>query len=162
MHADGSHETALPGLVGKRLSVSWVRLRGAGVVVVCLVPLALAWCLTPRASGYGTHEQLAVPPCSFLVRTGYPCPSCGVTTAFVAAAHGRLVAGLQAQVFGVLLFAAVVLAAAAGAAELATGRNLLSAVRPRWWWAPAALGSMLAGWGLKIVLGLAGGELPTH
>jgi hypothetical protein len=29
-----------------------------------------------------THTQLGMPPCNFVVLTGKPCPSCGMTTSF--------------------------------------------------------------------------------
>lgn len=85
--------------------------RAARVVwaVLFLLPaavLALAAWLTPDPAGHGTHTQLGLPPCGFLLVTGLPCPGCGLTTAFSAMMHGDLVAAARANPFGVLLFAA--------------------------------------------------------
>jgi len=51
---------------------------------------AVAARLTPDRRGYGTHEQLGLPPCSFRLLTGKPCPSCGLTTSFCHMAHGQV------------------------------------------------------------------------
>lgn len=45
--------------------------------------------LEPNPKGYGTHEQMGLPPCAFLKATGIPCPSCGLTTSFAWIARGR-------------------------------------------------------------------------
>ncbi len=50
----------------------------------------------------------------------------------------------------------------AGVAELASGRDVLGAMRPRLWWVAAAAAAMFAGWGLKLAIGLAAGELPIR
>jgi hypothetical protein len=39
-----------------------------------------------------------------LVTTGHPCPTCGVTTSFVLAAHGRFYEALTNQPFGIAAF----------------------------------------------------------
>ncbi|MCA9610613.1 MAG: hypothetical protein KC619_33690, partial [Myxococcales bacterium] len=39
-----------------------------------LAVLVTAAMLTPSPEGHGTHTQLGLPPCGFLVYTGYPCP----------------------------------------------------------------------------------------
>src|SRR5262245_30550053 len=63
----------------------------AGLAVV----LGLARWVTPDERGYGTHEQLGLPPCAFRVVTGLPCPSCGMTTSFAYVVRGQvLVAAL--------------------------------------------------------------------
>lgn len=144
---------------GARLSL---RLRGAMIAVPCWAILVTACSLTPQASGYGTHEQLGLPTCSFLARTGLPCPTCGVTTSVAAMAHGRLAAALHAQPFGVLLFAAVAFLAVVGTTESVTGWDILSIPRPSVWWALAGLAGMLACWGAKLAIGFVRGELPIR
>jgi len=62
--------------------------------------------LTPSASGVGTHMQLGLPACGFLVLFGKPCPACGLTTAFAHLAHGSLLASLHANPLGLPLFLA--------------------------------------------------------
>ena len=60
--------------------------------------------LTPSATGVGTHEQLGLPACPTLHLTGYPCPSCGLTTSFALAARMEFTEALQVQPFGLIIF----------------------------------------------------------
>ena len=85
-----------PVAVGPRARMSY-RLRGTALFVPAATVLTVAALLTPRRAGFGTHEELGLPPCSFLARTGYPCASCGMTTSFAAMAHGRLVEAFLAH-----------------------------------------------------------------
>ena len=73
--------------------------RGAAATVI-----ATAATLTPNPAGHGTHTQLGLPPCGFLVVTGYPCPGCGLTTSFAAMADAQFAAAAHANAFGILLF----------------------------------------------------------
>lgn len=76
----------------------------AAVVSACfLVVLGLAAWLEPAAGGVGTHEQLGMEPCVWLMAVGQPCPTCGMTTAFSHAAEGDLLASLHTQPFGAVL-----------------------------------------------------------
>lgn len=71
------------------------------------VPLAViltARMLVPDPSGHGTHTQLGLPPCGFLVLTGCPCPGCGLTTAFAHMARLDFVGAARANPFGIPLF----------------------------------------------------------
>ena len=65
------------------------RLRGLLVAGPCLTMLIVALTLQPRNAGYGTAQRLGLPQCSVLLRTGYPCPTCGMTTSVSAAVRGR-------------------------------------------------------------------------
>lgn len=101
-----------------------VRILAGGVAAGCLGVLGLASWLTPAAAGHGTHGQLGLPPCGWVLAMGRPCPSCGMTTAFAHAADGELARAAWAQPAGLLL---AVLAAAGvwAAAEVALlGSNL--------------------------------------
>jgi hypothetical protein len=75
-------------------------------LLLALPPLAVlstaAW-LTPNTSGMETHKQLGLPSCGFYHSTGYPCPSCGMTTAFAHAAHGHLWQSFVTQPAGFVL-----------------------------------------------------------
>jgi len=51
----------------------------------------------------GTHQQLGLPPCNFMVMTGYPCPSCGLTTSFSLMMHGDLVNSFRTNWVGTLM-----------------------------------------------------------
>jgi hypothetical protein len=79
------------------------------VLAFSAAALAIARSLHPSASGMGTHEQLGLPPCKFLVFTGFPCPSCGLTTSFAYAAHFHFQQAFFASPFGLLLFFGAVL-----------------------------------------------------
>ena len=138
------------------------RIRGALILVPCIAVLAVSAWLHPNGAGYGTHRELGLPACGFLSQTGYPCPSCGMTTAFADMAHARCADAFLAQPFGVVLFAAVVVLAVAGLGELATGRDMIRYLRPGPWWAVATMSGMLLGWGFKIAYGLATGILPVR
>ncbi|QQS45370.1 MAG: DUF2752 domain-containing protein [Acidobacteriota bacterium] len=60
--------------------------------------------LTPSATGVGTHEQLGLPACPTLQLTGFPCPSCGLTTSFALAARLDFNSALLVQPFGLAAF----------------------------------------------------------
>jgi len=71
------------------------------------IPLAVmvtAAGLTPDPVGHGTHTQLGLPPCGFLVVTGLPCPGCGLTTCFSHMIRAEVVQAAAANPFGVPLF----------------------------------------------------------
>lgn len=73
----------------------------------CLIVLATAGALDPDARGYGTHTQLGLPPCGFLLLTGSPCPGCGLTTAFAYAMAGQWSLAASANPLGLVLFVVV-------------------------------------------------------
>ncbi len=68
--------------------------------------LVTAALLTPSPEGHGTHTQLGLPPCGFLVYTGYPCPGCGLTTSFAHMIRLEVFGAFHANPFGILLFLA--------------------------------------------------------
>jgi hypothetical protein len=85
-------------------SVGWpYRFAWLALFFASLTLLGVAAWLTPSNSGTATHRQLGLPPCGLLEKTGIPCPSCGMTTAFSWAAHGRLDRAFLAQPAGALL-----------------------------------------------------------
>jgi hypothetical protein len=66
--------------------------------------LSVALWLKPAASGYGTHTQLGLPPCAFLLVTHLPCPSCGLTTCFAYAVRLQFWKAFLANPFGLFAF----------------------------------------------------------
>ena len=80
------------------------RLTWLALFAVPAAVLVTAAFLTPSASGHGTHTQLGLPPCGFLVLTGFPCPGCGLTTAFAHMIRGHFIGAAHANPFGVPLF----------------------------------------------------------
>lgn len=85
------------------------RLIYLGLMVLSGITLTLARILRPSPSGFGTHEQLGLPPCLFFKLTGAPCPTCGLTTSFAHSARLNFFEALLVQPFGVLLFSLTVI-----------------------------------------------------
>ncbi len=80
--------------------------------ILFLIPTAVvitARILVPDHSALGTHGQLGLPPCGFFVFTGYPCPGCGLTTAFAHMVRLEAGGAFSANPFGIVLFLATVL-----------------------------------------------------
>lgn len=74
---------------------------------VCLVAgFGVAWSIEPDPRGFGTHERLGLPPCTFQTMFDLPCPSCGMTTSFSNFVRGRVVRSADANLAGFLLAAA--------------------------------------------------------
>lgn len=119
------------------------RVTAALLAAGCLAVLLVAASLTPSPTGHGTHEQLGLPACGWLLATGRPCPTCGMTTAFAAGVAGDWLGSLRAHPFGTVL----VLGMAAGfwgSLHVAVfgsrmGRVCARLMRPRWVWGAAGL-----------------------
>lgn len=108
--------------------------------------LVVAAYLTPNPSGHGTHQQLGLPPCTFLIVFRHRCPACGMTTAWSHVVRGQVLPAVRSNVAG----AATAVAALAAAPWL-----LACAVAGRWLgFVPHERGMMWAGWtvaGVAIV-----------
>ncbi|MFL5330898.1 MAG: DUF2752 domain-containing protein [Gemmataceae bacterium] len=115
----------------------WVR----GMLLIIAASLVGLFVLARRIAPYdasgqplslGTHRQLGLPPCQFMVLFGRPCPTCGMTTSFALLMHGDLIGSLRANFAGTLL--AIVLV-------VFIPWTAVSALRGRWvvvqaaeWW----------------------------
>jgi len=75
------------------------RAAAAIVALLVLAVLVTAASLKPSASGLGTHKQLGLAECSWIVMMGKPCPTCGMTTAFANAANLSPVESIRSQPF---------------------------------------------------------------
>jgi hypothetical protein len=134
------------------------------VLLGCTALLAIGAWLRPDPSGMGTHRQFGLPPCTMVVLVGYPCPTCGMTTAFAHAVRGELLAAFNAQPAGLAFALATVVAAAVSLSVIFTGK--VWAVN--WYRVPpvrlviGAVLLILGGWGYKILLGLLTGALPVE
>ncbi len=106
-------------------------------VVLCLWSLflvsgfSLALWLEPDPRGFGTHQRLGLPPCTFQTLFATPCPSCGMTTSFSNFARGRIVASIRANIAGFLLALACVVQIPWCWTSIYRGR-LLWIERPDW------------------------------
>lgn len=74
-------------------------LLATGIVVV----FGIAVWLRPDPRGFGTHQQLGMPPCTFRTMTGFSCPHCGLTTCFSWFVRGQFSNSLKANPAGVIL-----------------------------------------------------------
>lgn len=83
------------------------RLIAAAVALGLLTWLAVAAYLKPSPTGMGTHQQLGLTKCGWILSFGKPCPTCGMTTAFAHAADGHFFSAFVAQPMGAVLALAV-------------------------------------------------------
>ena len=65
--------------------------------------MGVARLVEPDLRGYGTHEQLGLPPCTFRLLTGFACPSCGMTTSFAYVVRGEVARAARTNPGGCLL-----------------------------------------------------------
>lgn len=129
------------------------RISAAILAAVALAVLITASVLRPAEAGVGTHTQLGLPACGWMLAAGYPCPTCGMTTSFAAAANAQPVRALLAQPFGAVL-ALLTSAFFWGALHVAIfgsklGRVLESWLRPRALWVVLAV--FLLAWAYKVL-----------
>ncbi|MFO0857299.1 MAG: DUF2752 domain-containing protein [Phycisphaerales bacterium] len=124
------------------------------IAACCLTVLILAARLNPNPDGMGTHRQLGLPPCGWVVMFGRPCMTCGMTTAFSHAAHLQPWAAIKTQPLGALLafmtpvgFAATLHAALTGAR---LDKIILPMLKPKLLWLAGA--ALIAAWVYKLVV----------
>ncbi len=134
------------------------RLGAVLLLAVSIAPLIVAAGLEPDPAGMGTHEQLSLPSCGILIRTGMPCATCGMTTAFAYAADGRLIAALVVQPMGAALAVALaglsIIATYAMWAGISLGPLVRSVARPRF--LIGVGGVVILSWVYKAVMVLGG------
>jgi hypothetical protein len=95
-----------------------------------LAAVLLGHWLQPDPRGFGTHEQLGFPPCTFQRYLGVPCPFCGMTTAFSLMAHARPREAVHVQPAGAFAFACAAALAAMLLALACAGRKVPLENRP--------------------------------
>ena len=77
---------------------------GAGVIaILCLTVLSIGAWLSPATQGHGTHKQLGLRPCMWVVTLDKPCPTCGMTTSFSHAGEGSWIQSAKTQPMGTVL-----------------------------------------------------------
>lgn len=130
------------------------RLAGGAVAAAAATILGVAWMLEPASAGMGTHTQLGLPPCGWVLSIGTPCPTCGMTTAFSLAAHGRVGGAVFAQPAGAFLAFVTAGAFLVGTHMALTGSSthLLLARLWRGWMGWAMLVLVLGAWAWKIAI----------
>lgn len=115
------------------------------LALACLTLLVIASRLEADPLGHGTHKQMGLPPCGWVVAWNKPCMTCGMTTAFAAAADAQPVTSLKAQPMGAVLALSASVVVWLAAYSAATGSMIL----------PTLI--RLGGW--RLVWGLVGGLL---
>lgn len=76
------------------------RVIAVAVMLAVLALFAVARALVPCPQGYGTHQQLGLPPCTSVAILGIRCPACGMTTSWSYAMRGQWSLAFQANAGG--------------------------------------------------------------
>ena len=125
----------------------------AAVALCCALVIVIAIYLVPDPRGYGTHEQLGLPPCSLAERFNFPGPTCGLTTSFAHMGDLAPVQAFLAQPLGVIGFAMGVAVVLGAAVSVPLGISWLPFLRRVKWPVAAwtALGVGIASWVFEII-----------
>ena len=128
------------------------------VSFACLSLMIVAAHLTPNPSGMGTHTQLHLDQCQFALRTGLPCPSCGMTTSFAWLSRGNFPAAIYVQPMGAMIALAAIVTFWAGLYIAATGRAVyrLLSLGPSRYYVPGIVALAVLAWAWKIFIHLHG------
>ncbi len=122
-------------------------------------PLALVSGLALLLALFVPLDKLPFRACTFLAWTGYPCPFCGSTRAFVDMAHGRMAEAFSGHPLAASLYLLTALVFAWHASALLCGvvlkRGRWLSPSPhirRWLWALLAL-AVLGSWAWRLAQG---------
>ncbi len=141
-----------PVVIRKRLSHPVKSRLWAVLLVMALAALLVtAVYVVPDAGARGLPGMRQ---CDVLVLTGYPCPTCGMTTAFAYTVRGQWLRALDAQPMGWLLAVGTLVGLGMTLVALASGRTWSInwyRVRPERV-VIVAVGLFLAAWGYRIVV----------
>lgn len=131
-----------------------IRLTAIVIAMGCLGVLGIAVYLTPDPRGFGTHEQLGLPPCISSAYLGFPCPLCGMTTAFALMAHARPMDAVHVQPAGALLFVmgVLLLAGAVATATLGHTPSVIVGLAQSRRIVVLSLGLLAAAWVYKLIV----------
>ncbi|MFO1066641.1 MAG: DUF2752 domain-containing protein [Pirellulales bacterium] len=83
--------------------ILWEKVVSACVGFGLTVVLVTARMLQPSPFGYGTHQQLGLPPCTSLWLFGVRCPACGMTTSWSLLLRGRIADSFRVNAGGAIL-----------------------------------------------------------
>lgn len=140
------------------------RLYAGGLFLAVAIIIGTALWLVPAKDHMGTHRQLGLLPCGFVTMTGYPCPTCGMTTAFAYAVRGQFIDSIRSQPAGFALALATVIIGVCAVGAMTIGRypaiNWYRVNPTSFVWYVAV--GLVAAWGAKIALGLLDGSLPAR
>lgn len=130
------------------------RLKAVLVSFTAIALLGVAMYLQPATEGVGTHQQLGLPQCGWILAANIPCPTCGMTTAWSHTVRGELPSAFLAQPMGMLLAISTLFVAIGACISAVTGYSF-NALLYRF--APSKVIIViavlaLASWGLKILV----------
>ena len=136
-----------------------MRFTGALVGLSCVAVLVAAWHLQPEALPLGAQTQLSLPVCALQERTGYPCPTCGMTRAWGQAVRGNLLEAFRANMAAAVLALGSALGVLAGLGTALGGRSfydrivrpVLGLLRPKQW-LYVGLGLIVLAWWWNALL----------
>lgn len=122
--------------------------------VFLIAGFALAASLEPDPRGYGTHQRLGLPPCSFQMLFGLKCPSCGSTTSFAHFVRGQWGASIQANpgAFGLALMSAAMVPWGIYSTWLGRTWRLAQPATAFVWLLSGIVAVSLLQWGIRIAL----------
>lgn len=140
------------------------RLYALAMLLVIVAGVSLAARINPAGRLHGAHQQLGMPPCGMLLATGYPCPTCGMTTAFAYTLRGQWIMATRAQIAGFVIALAALVCGLAAAVCTVTGKY----PAPNWYrispvvLSTGILGLVVIAWAVKIISGYCDGSLPPR
>lgn len=127
------------------------RLQALQVFIVAAAVIVLAFVLRPDPRGFGTHQQLLLPPCLFQTFTHLPCPFCGMTTGFALMARGHFGAAASSNLMAPPGFIATLLVALLALWGLLTGREWAPPVVRDWRFHRVMLAAIVVFWIANII-----------
>ena len=136
----------------------WVRFGLVVMVVGWALVFYVAASLDPYDNGQPrrmeTHRQLGLPPCTFKDLTGFPCPSCGMTTSFALLIRGDVwnsmlanFVGTALATFGLVFIPWALTSAAVGRFVLVRSLETLA-----FWLCMVFLVLLFGRWGIAVLL----------
>ena len=143
-----------PVVEAKSRPTGWQRLILTLLAFGFLTIFGVAFYLKPDSRGFGTHQQLGLPPCEFKSLTGLHCPHCGMTTSFANIVRGRFDDAWKANPLGLLLAAMLAFCVPWCLLTAMSGR-WLGTEQPFQWFVFGSIGYLalaLAVWVLRILI----------
>lgn len=130
------------------------RLRAMLVSCTAIALLMIAVYVKPASEGVGTHQQLGLPECGWILAANIPCPTCGMTTAWSHTVRGEIPSAFLAQPMGMLLAIGTMFVAVGGGISAVTGYSFSGLL---YRFAPSKVFIVIAvltlgSWGLKILV----------
>ena len=127
---------------------------GLALAISAATVLVIASSLAPADQGLGTHRDLGLPACNWIVFMDVPCPTCGMTTSFSHSVRGQWASAFVAQPMGLVLCLVTAMVFLGGMVVAFTGAPLGRMVASAWnrWWTWGLIIALVLAWLWKIAL----------